>query len=99
MSRSISIPIREEGSLRVAGVFCRSLDVLSEEELAALARLKELRAAAAAVKGRMAALTPGDEDHAAAQAELESLRQQAEHWRQLRERATHAKHVALGHTV
>ena len=93
--RPIGIPIVEEGSHRVVGGFCAAPEVVSAQELQALAQLKRLRAEAEAIKQRL----QSGVDRDLLLPRLEGLRREAAVWRAKREQATLEKHVALGHAT
>ncbi|MBF0426874.1 MAG: hypothetical protein HQL66_13760 [Magnetococcales bacterium] len=94
--KHVAIPIVDAQSSRVVGGFCASLDAVTEAELAALQRLRELRAAADTVKARLSAVSDPTE-RAVLRQQLVALRQEAGQWREAREQATREKHIALGH--
>ncbi|MEO5338960.1 MAG: hypothetical protein H7837_00375 [Magnetococcus sp. MYC-9] len=95
--RAIAIPIVEQGSNRVVGGFCSTLDAVSPQELQALTQLKRLRSEAEAVKQQLQ--TAPAEEQAQLSQHLQRLREEAALWRAKREQATLDKHVALGHAV
>ncbi|MBF0400661.1 MAG: hypothetical protein HQL90_07820 [Magnetococcales bacterium] len=93
----IEIPIVEQGSNRVVGGFCSTLDAVSAAELEALRQLKRLRAEAEQVKQQLQ--TQSGEERERLTRRLEALRQEAAVWRNKREQATLEKHLALGHVT
>ncbi|MGN7611172.1 hypothetical protein ACQZV8_03710 [Magnetococcales bacterium HHB-1] len=98
--KALPIPIVEkaEKESRVAGGFCRSLDALTDAELAALNQLRDLRKKATAIKKEIKT-TDSDEQRLRLFAELQALRQEADYWRRQRVLATEEKHYRLGHAV
>ncbi|MBF0153293.1 MAG: hypothetical protein HQL64_06085 [Magnetococcales bacterium] len=96
--RSKPIPIIDAQSSQVVGGFCSSLDAITTAELNALHHLRKLRTEADAIKSRLAS-TEDSTTREEMRQRLAHLRQEADHWRQLREQATREKHIALGHTA
>ncbi|MBF0161670.1 MAG: hypothetical protein HQL88_05220 [Magnetococcales bacterium] len=95
--KPIAIPIVEQGSNRVVGGFCSTMDAVSPQELDALAQLKRLHGEAEEIKQRLPVESGAAQ--AALTQRLQEVRQEAALWRARREEATREKHVALGHTV
>ncbi|MBF0176047.1 MAG: hypothetical protein HQL63_04265 [Magnetococcales bacterium] len=93
-----AIPIIDAHSAQRVGGFCASLDAVTTAELSALHHLRALHSEADVIKSRLAA-TPDPAAREAMQQRLITLRQDAAHWRQIREQATQEKHVALGHAT
>jgi hypothetical protein len=91
------IPIVDADSQRVVGNFCRSTDVLTDDEVTALTRFREIRHQAEQIKIALRDAPPGT-DTTELLAELARLRAEGHLWQERRIRATREKHIALGHT-
>ncbi|MBF0135293.1 MAG: hypothetical protein H7833_12275 [Magnetococcus sp. DMHC-1] len=94
----ITIPIVDAASARIAGGFCASREAVTADELTALHHLRTLRAEAETIKTRLAE-TLDAPTRDTLQQRLDTLRQEANHWRTVRSQATLDKHIALGHAT
>ncbi|MBF0612130.1 MAG: hypothetical protein G8345_19270 [Magnetococcales bacterium] len=93
----LSIPIVDAATRKVAGGFCSTRDAVSDDEIAALEQLRRLREEGQRIKTLLESAPEAARTDYARQ--LSDLRQQAAHWREIKEQATLAKNRALGHVT
>ena len=95
----LNIPIVDQSSNRIAGGFCSTPEpqAVSTDEIAALAKLKELREKALVIKKRLKTASP--QEKKTLQDSLAALRLEADAWKKIREEANREKHIALGHVT
>ncbi|MEO5365837.1 MAG: hypothetical protein H7831_05690 [Magnetococcus sp. WYHC-3] len=99
--KPIAIPVVVLGDQQVpqvAGGFCSTRDAVTDEELAALERLRALSTRARQVRDLLAQVTDADARRSLEE-EWAALRAENQLWQQRRREATQEKHARLGHVT